>query len=104
AVRMSATDSRNVDRAMIDVIPFDNRFLVLICHAPKRAWNELATDFAFVRRTVELDSAGLNPKRQGPLSSRRGGRIRPPSGPLPAPTPAPRISKSDNPNNVRIPK
>ena len=104
AVRMSATDSRNVDRAMIDVIPFDNRYLVLICRAPKRAWNELATDFAFVRRTIELDSAGLNPKQQGPFSNRRGGRIRPPSGPVPAPTPAPRISKSGNPNNVRIPK
>lgn len=104
AVRMSATDSRNVDRAVIDVIPFDDRFLVMICHAPKRAWNELETDFAFVRRTVELDSAGLNPKRQGPLSNRRGGRIRPPSGPVPAPTPAPRIQKSDTQNNVRIPK
>ena len=104
AVRMSATDVRNVDRAMIDVIPFDDRYLVLICHAPKHAWNELATDFAFVRRTVELDTAGLNPKRQGPLSNRRGGRVRPPSGPVPAPTPAPRITKSDNPNNVRIPK
>jgi hypothetical protein len=101
---MSATDSRNVDCAMIDVIPFDNRYLVLICRAPKRAWNELATDFAFVRRTIELDSAGLNPKQQGPFSNRRGGRIRPPSGPVPAPTPAPRISKSGNPNNVRIPK
>jgi hypothetical protein len=104
AIRLSATDSRNIDRAMIDVIPFGTRFLVLICRAPKRAWDELAADFDFVRRTVELDSASLNPKRQGPLRDRRSGRARLPSGPVPAPTPAPRISKPGNQDGVRIPK
>ena len=104
AVRMSASDVRNVQRAMIDVIPFDDRYLVLICRASQRAWDELAPDFAFVRRTIELDAAGLNPKVQGPLSNKRGGSMRPPAGPMPMPTSAPRISKSDNRNNVRIPK
>jgi hypothetical protein len=104
ALRMSASDVRNVQRAMIDVIPFDGSYVVLICRSSQRAWEELATDFAFIRRTIELDAAGLNPKPQGPLSRHRGGQSRAPSGPLPAPKPVPRVSKSETANNVRIPK
>lgn len=94
ALRMSATDSRNVDRATIDVVPFEDRFLVLICRAPRAAWDELSPDFQFVRRTIELDAAGLNPQPTGPLSRDRGGRMRPPVGPVPAPTAAPRVGSS----------
>ncbi len=104
AMRISATDTRNVDRATIDVIPFEDHYLVLICHAPKRAWDELLPDFEFVRRTVELDAAGLNPSLQGPLRRSRGGPSRQPSGPVPAPTPAPRIVKSEGLDRVRIPE
>ena len=104
AMRISATDSRNVDRATIDVIPFEDHYLVLICHAPKRAWDELLPDFEFIRRTVELDAAGLNPSLQGPLRLGRDGRSRQPSGPVPAPTPAPRIVKSEGSGRVRIPE
>ena len=104
AMRISATDSRNVDRATIDVIPFEDHYLVLICHAPKRAWDELLPDFEFVRRTVELDAAGLTPSLQGPLRRGRGGRSRQPSGPVPAPTPAQRIVTSEGSDRVRIPE
>ncbi|MFN3241369.1 MAG: hypothetical protein ACE37K_07620 [Planctomycetota bacterium] len=104
AIRMQASDSRNVQQATVDVIPFDEQFLVLICRAPRTAWNELSSDYAFVRRTIELDGAALNPRRTGPLSDQRGGRMRPPVGPVPEPQPAPRIGRTDQTNNVRIPK
>jgi hypothetical protein len=104
ALRMSASDRGNQQKAVIDVIPFHGQFLVMISRAPKVVWDELSGDFTFVRRTLELDAAALNPMPQGPLSLRRGGRMRPPTGPVPAPTPAPRIEKSDEEPNVRIPK
>ena len=85
------------------MIPFGDHYLVLICHAPKRAWDELLPDFEFVRRTVELDSAGLNPTPQGPLRRSRSGRSRPSTGPVPSPTPARRIAKSEGLDRVRIP-
>jgi len=101
-IRMSATDSRNVQRATVDVIPYDDHYLVLICRGKVTSWNELTPDFAFVRRTLELSAQALTPKPQGPLSNNRGGRLRPPAGPIPAPTPAARVKANDN--NVRIPK
>ena len=103
-IRLVASDSRNVQRATVDVIPFEQHYLVLICRGKVSAWDELAPDFAFVRRTVELDAPALNPNPQGPLTTKRGGKMRPPTGPLPAPTAAPRVSKSKANHNVRIPK
>ncbi|MFK7742895.1 MAG: hypothetical protein AB8H80_21465 [Planctomycetota bacterium] len=105
ALRLSASDRRNRQKATLDVLPFEDSFLVLVCRAERTAWQELAEDFAFVRRTIELDAAALTPERQGPLSERRGGRMRPKVGPIPAPTPAPRVARQDAPAaNVRIPK
>ena len=104
AVRLLASDRHGRERAAIDVLPSEHGFLVIVCRAPVAAWDELAGDFAFVRRTLELDAALLNPKRQGPLANDRGGRLRPPSGPLPVPTPAPRVGELRRRNDVRIPK
>ncbi|MGC6488968.1 MAG: hypothetical protein ACON4Z_15070 [Planctomycetota bacterium] len=104
AVRMEASDARNTARATLDVMPFGERFLVLICRAPAAAWEELAQDFAFVRRTLELDRAALSPEPTGPLRERRGGRMRPPAGPLPAPTPARRVESVGGDGSVRIPR
>lgn len=104
SIHMSATDSRNVDRATVDIIPFDDHYLVLICRGKITAWHELTPDFAFVRRTIELNAQSLTPTPQGPLSRNRGGRMRPPTGALREPTPAPRVTRSANKNNVRIPK
>ena len=70
----------------------------------KLHWDELTPDFTFVRRTIELDARSLSPTPQGPLSRNRGGKMRPPTGPLPAPTPAPRVTRSETKNIVRIPK
>lgn len=103
-VRMTAADARNVQRATVDVIPHDGSFLVLLCRAPSAAWDELEKDFAFVRRTLELDGAALNPERTGPLRENRGGKMRPPTGPLPAPTPAPRVARVEREGQIRIPK
>ena len=103
-VRMEASDASNTERANLDVIPFNDRFLVLICRAPTSAWDELEQDFAFVRRTLELDRAALSPEPTGPLSESRGGRLRPPSGPLPTPTPAHRVAPAGRDASVRIPK
>lgn len=55
-------------RAEIDVIPQRDGFLVLACRAPSEAWDELAADFAFVRRSIELDPQSLAPRLQGPLA------------------------------------
>ena len=103
-VRMDASNARNTVRATLDVIPHGERFLVLICRAPMAAWDELAQDFAFVRRTLELDPAALSPAPTGPLQEQRGGRLRPPAGPLPAPTPAHRVEPAPRAADVRIPK
>lgn len=104
SIRLSATDSRNVQRATVDIIPFDEHYLVLICRGKIASWDELTPDFTFVRRTIELDARSLSPTPQGPLSRNRGGKMRPPTGPLPAPTPAPRVTRSETKNIVRIPK
>ncbi|MCB9877367.1 MAG: hypothetical protein H6835_07175 [Planctomycetes bacterium] len=93
-------------RAAIDVIPDGETFLVLICLAPRSAWDELADDFAFVRRAVELQPEALSPKLQGPLDARttlrRSGRGPLPIG-VPKPGPAERVPTSDAVPNVRIP-
>jgi hypothetical protein len=95
AMRMQAVDPRARERATVDVVPFGAQFLVLTCRAPSASWDELSPDFALVRRTLELDGAALNPERTGPLRAGRGGRMRPPVGPMPAPVPAPRVARAD---------
>ncbi len=55
-------------RATVDVIPHHDGFLVLVCVAPTAAWQELAADFAFLRRSVELQRQSLAPRLQGPLA------------------------------------
>ncbi len=55
-------------RATIDVIPWRDSFLVLVCRAPVAAWDELEADFAFVQRSIELDAQAIAPKQQGPLA------------------------------------
>ena len=104
AMRMQAADPRARERATVDVVPFGEQFLVLICRAPGASWEELRPDFALVRRTLELDGAALNPEPTGPLSTDRGGRMRPPVGPVPAPVPASRVARADAEHKVRIPK
>ncbi|MEC9048729.1 MAG: hypothetical protein VYA51_12010 [Planctomycetota bacterium] len=93
-VRMQASDARNLEQATVDVIPFGEDFLVLICRASRAACEELESDFAFVRRTLELERAGLSPAPTGPLQEAREGHASPALGPLPPPTPAPRIGHS----------
>ena len=90
-------------RATVDVIPHRDRFLALVCIAPDAAWEELAADFAFLQRSVELEEQALAPKLQGPLAMKRAA---PPRTAAPAPKPAlppvaPRRSASDT--SVRIP-
>ncbi|MBL8755192.1 MAG: hypothetical protein JNK15_17945 [Planctomycetes bacterium] len=72
AVRLFATGRRDgvPTRAQLDVIAHQGRFLVLACVAPLAAWDELAGDFAFVQRTVELDAQALAPQLQGPIAAR----------------------------------
>ncbi|HEX5051800.1 MAG TPA: hypothetical protein VFZ65_08520 [Planctomycetota bacterium] len=82
-------------QATVDVIPNHGEFLVLVCRAPRAAWQELAADFEFLRRTIELSPQGLAPTLQGPLAERPAhGKaprppVRPPAGPVPAAGPVP---------------
>ncbi|MGB3968452.1 MAG: hypothetical protein WBO45_17080, partial [Planctomycetota bacterium] len=123
AIRLLANGRRadGATRAWIDVIPHQGQFLVLACIAPERAWDELAGDFAFLARSVELDERSLAPKLQGPLASRAGkgggkGKVKdgkPPAGPRdvvpgrrPAtgkPAPVPSAPRRDDGPSVRIP-
>jgi hypothetical protein len=66
----SGRPGRNKMRATVDVIPHDGHFLVLVCRAPATAWEELAPDFDFLRRTVELERQSLAPELQGPIAER----------------------------------
>lgn len=92
-------------QATITVIPHGGRHLVLVCRAPLAAWDELAGDFAFLVRTVELDAQALEPTLQGPLgkpgagasSSRPSAR---PAGPAPKRDGGGQVGKPV----VRIPK
>lgn len=58
-------------RATVDVIPQRGHFLVLVCRAPAAAWDELAADFAFLQRSVELEPQALAPTMQGPVAEPR---------------------------------
>ena len=97
-VRMQAADARNVLQATIDVVPYGDQFLVLICRAPRAAWEELEPDFAFLRRTLELDAAALTPSTTGPLRPTSTRATKPSSGPLPPPTPAHRVGAGPRPD------
>lgn len=57
--------------AAIDVIPHHGHFLVLVCRAPAAAWDELAADFEFLQRSVELEPQSLAPTLQGPVAARQ---------------------------------
>lgn len=59
-------------RATVDVIPQRDRFVVLVCCAPTAAWDELAPDFAFLLRSIELEAQALAPRLQGPLAESSG--------------------------------
>ncbi len=63
-------------QATVEVIPHHGQFLVLVLVAPSRAWDELASDFVFLRRSIELDAQALAPKLQGPLMGRARGEPR----------------------------
>lgn len=57
-------------QATVDVVPHDGHFLVLVCFAPAKAWDELEPDFGFFGRTVELDPRSVDPPLQGPVAER----------------------------------
>jgi hypothetical protein len=57
-------------RATVDVLAHREHFLVLVCTAPVRAWDELTEDFDFLRRSVELETQAFAPRLQGPLAER----------------------------------
>jgi len=63
-------------RAVIDVIPHRDGFLALVCTAVDASWNELAPDFDFVRRSIELEPQSLAPTLQGPLAPKAKGKGR----------------------------
>ena len=69
-VRLLAEGRRggNRWRAEVDVIAHRDTFLVLVCTAPQSAWDELAGDFVFLRRSIELQPQSLAPTLQGPLA------------------------------------
>jgi len=84
AIRLCASGGPKgaVVQATVDVIPHRGQFLVLVCRAPASAWQELAADFAFLLRSVELDPQGVVPVLQGPLAGRESppkaaGKVRP---------------------------
>jgi hypothetical protein len=101
-------------RAEIDVVAHDGSFLVCTCLAPVAAWDELAGDFAGVRRSVEFAAQALQPRLQGPLAGRgaavAGGKPKvAPAGVASRPAPRPSSlqpaasSPSAPTNDVRIP-
>lgn len=112
AVRLSCLGRPGKDlvRAVIDVIPHHDGYLALVCTAPDAAWNELAPDFDFVRRSIELEPQSIAPKLQGPLAPKPKGKAggkgagsaeakkngtparRPTPPPVAQPAPAPRDS------------
>jgi hypothetical protein len=60
-------------RAEIDVMAHQGQFLALVCLAPAAAWEELAADFDFLRRSIELSPQALSPTLQGPLAVPKSG-------------------------------
>jgi hypothetical protein len=107
SIRLSADGRRGQVKwhAEVDVVPHRGGFLVLMCSAPAAAWEELATDFAFLRRCVEFEPQSLQPMQQGPLAL-RGKQSPPPVAPAPAPrseiATAPAVTKQAP--LVRIPR
>lgn len=97
-------------RAEIDVVGHDGGFLACTCLAPSSAWDELAADFAFVRKSVEFNAQALQPRLQGPLAEPAGTATSPKLAkprsdaglPAPAPTRAPAPGATPV-ANVRIP-
>ncbi|MBL9079863.1 MAG: hypothetical protein JNL08_20360 [Planctomycetes bacterium] len=71
-VRLAASGGSGANRvqATVDVVPHRGHFLVLVCRAPAAAWDELAADFAFLQRSVELEPQALTPTLQGPVAAR----------------------------------
>jgi len=105
AVRLLATGGSAAapTRATVDVIPHRDQFLVLVCRAPAMAWEELAPDFAFLLRSVELEPQAVAPVLQGPLAERerQPRKARPVAAP-PEPRPPVRQTPKVLPPNVRI--
>ncbi len=66
-------------RATVDVVPQEERFLILVCIADRQVWDELQPDFDFVTRSIELDAQAIEPKLQGPVKGQQA-RERTPSG------------------------
>ncbi|MCU0867465.1 MAG: hypothetical protein MUC36_27085 [Planctomycetes bacterium] len=84
-IRLLATGRRGGDnwRAEVDVVPHRGGFLVLVCTAPQTAWDELAGDFTFLRRSVEFEPQALAPTLQGPLAEQSAPRRSRPQHPGP---------------------
>lgn len=57
-------------RATVDVLPHGEAFVVVSCVAPRELWAELAGDFEFAVRNLELDAAAIAPRLQGPVQRR----------------------------------
>lgn len=57
-------------RALVEILPHQDHWLVLVCLAPIAAWDELVGDFEFARRSLELEPQSLSPKLQGPIAER----------------------------------
>jgi hypothetical protein len=72
-------------RAEIDVMAHQGQFLALVCLAPAPAWDELAADFEFLRRSIELSPQALSPTLQGPLARTKSGAAEAPGNAGPAP-------------------
>ncbi|MEO6596026.1 MAG: hypothetical protein ABIP94_14850 [Planctomycetota bacterium] len=86
-------------QATVDVIPNRGEFFVLVCRAPRAAWQELASDFDFLRRSIELSPQGLAPTLQGPLAEPSGAaKVKKPASRPPS---TPRVPKAGP--IVRIP-
>jgi hypothetical protein len=49
------------------------QFLALVCLSPADAWDELAADFDFLRKSIELSPQALSPTLQGPLAHSKSG-------------------------------
>ncbi|MCA8952422.1 MAG: hypothetical protein KDE27_23125 [Planctomycetes bacterium] len=69
-LRAEGRERRSAVRATVDVIPHGEQFLVLVCFAPARAWEELQHDFDLVLRTAELEPDSVEPRLQGPVLER----------------------------------
>jgi hypothetical protein len=79
AVQMLAKggSSKHAMRAEIDVMAHQGQFLALVCLSPADAWDELAADFDFLRKSIELSPQALSPTLQGPLAHSKSGATDP---------------------------